>query len=100
MVLLRERIRPGIIDPAWRRRRRPPSGSDVFDPWPPHRRQRGTLRVRSTGFGRKGSYVYYESEPGRQSVAHSIGINDQWRICFGWPKSAPGPSNVEIVDYH
>lgn len=27
-------------------------------------------------------------------------INDQWRICFEWPESAPGPLNVEIVDYH
>jgi toxin HigB-1 len=30
----------------------------------------------------------------------SIRINDQWRICFEWPKEAPGPLNVEIVDYH
>lgn len=30
----------------------------------------------------------------------SIRINSQWRICFEWPQSAPGPSNVEIVDYH
>lgn len=31
---------------------------------------------------------------------HSIRINEQWRICFEWPASAPGPENVEIVDYH
>jgi len=30
----------------------------------------------------------------------SIRINDQWRICFEWMDGAPGPSNVEIVDYH
>jgi proteic killer suppression protein len=30
----------------------------------------------------------------------SIRINDQWRICFEWPEGTPGPSNVEIVDYH
>jgi proteic killer suppression protein len=30
----------------------------------------------------------------------SIRINQQWRICFEWPVSAKGPSNVEIVDYH
>jgi len=30
----------------------------------------------------------------------SIRINLQWRLCFEWPKDAPGPSNVEIVDYH
>ena len=31
---------------------------------------------------------------------YSIRINDRWRICFEWPSGAPGPSNVEIVDYH
>ena len=31
---------------------------------------------------------------------YSIRINDQWRICFEWPQGLPGPSNVEIVDYH
>jgi proteic killer suppression protein len=30
----------------------------------------------------------------------SVRINDQWRICFVWPDGAPGPSDVEIVDYH
>lgn len=30
----------------------------------------------------------------------SIRINIQWRICFEWPEGAPGPSNVEIIDYH
>ena len=30
----------------------------------------------------------------------SIRINDQWRICFEWPKASVGPVNVEIVDYH
>jgi toxin HigB-1 len=30
----------------------------------------------------------------------SIRINLQWRICFEWPVDAPGPANVEIVDYH
>jgi toxin HigB-1 len=30
---------------------------------------------------------------------YSVRINDQWRICFEWPKGARGPSNVEIVDY-
>lgn len=30
----------------------------------------------------------------------SIRVNEQWRICFEWPKSAAGPSNVEIVNYH
>ena len=31
---------------------------------------------------------------------YSIRINDQWRICFEWPQGAPGPDQVEIVDYH
>ena len=31
---------------------------------------------------------------------YSIRINDQWRICFEWPKGSPGPVKVEIVDYH
>ncbi len=30
----------------------------------------------------------------------SIRVNDQWRVCFSWPKGATGPENVEIVDYH
>jgi proteic killer suppression protein len=31
---------------------------------------------------------------------YSIRINEQWRICFEWLDGAPGPSSVEIVDYH
>jgi hypothetical protein len=27
-------------------------------------------------------------------------VAHQWRICFEWDDGAPGPSNVEIVDYH
>ncbi|MEQ1581531.1 MAG: type II toxin-antitoxin system RelE/ParE family toxin [Steroidobacteraceae bacterium] len=30
----------------------------------------------------------------------SIRVNDQWRICFEWPRGAAGPMNVEVVDYH
>ncbi|MBI3680508.1 MAG: type II toxin-antitoxin system RelE/ParE family toxin [Acidobacteria bacterium] len=37
---------------------------------------------------------------GDRKGQHSIRINDQWRICFEWPKDSPGPLNVEIVDYH
>ncbi len=29
---------------------------------------------------------------------HSIRVNDQWRVCFGW--TPEGPADVEIVDYH
>jgi proteic killer suppression protein len=31
---------------------------------------------------------------------YSVRVNDQWRICFEWPRRSPGPVNVEIVDYH
>lgn len=31
---------------------------------------------------------------------YSIRINDQWRLCFTWPATSPGPADVEIVDYH
>jgi proteic killer suppression protein len=41
-----------------------------------------------------------EALKGNRQGQHSIRINDQWRICFQWPKDASGPSNVEIVDYH
>ena len=27
-------------------------------------------------------------------------VNRQWRICFTWHQGEPGPSDVEIVDYH
>jgi proteic killer suppression protein len=41
-----------------------------------------------------------EALKGARQGQYSIRINDRWRICFDWPKDAPGPSNVEIVDYH
>jgi toxin HigB-1 len=37
---------------------------------------------------------------GDRKAQYSIRVNDQWRICFEWPEGAPGPSNLEIVDYH
>jgi proteic killer suppression protein len=37
---------------------------------------------------------------GNRRGQYSIRVNDQWRICFEWTEGAPGPSNVEIVDYH
>jgi proteic killer suppression protein len=37
---------------------------------------------------------------GDRAGQFSIRINRQWRICFIWPAGEPGPSNVEIVDYH
>jgi proteic killer suppression protein len=41
-----------------------------------------------------------EDLKGDRRGQYSIRINDRWRICFRWPKNEPGPSNVEIVDYH
>ena len=41
-----------------------------------------------------------EALKGDRKGQYSIRINDQWRICFEWPKGSRGPINVEIVDYH
>jgi proteic killer suppression protein len=41
-----------------------------------------------------------EALKGDRSGQYSVRINDQWRICFKWPKGSPGPLDVEIVDYH
>jgi proteic killer suppression protein len=41
-----------------------------------------------------------EALKGDRAGQFSIRINDQWRICFLWPRGIRGPSNVEIVDYH
>jgi toxin HigB-1 len=42
----------------------------------------------------------FEALKGDRRGQYSIRINDQWRICFEWPRGSPGPQNVEIVDYH
>lgn len=41
-----------------------------------------------------------EALKGDRKGQYSVRINDQWRICFEWPGGSPGPTNVEIVDYH
>jgi proteic killer suppression protein len=41
-----------------------------------------------------------EAMRGDRAGQYSIRINQQWRICFEWPDGQPGPSNVEILDYH
>jgi len=41
-----------------------------------------------------------EALRGERAGQYSIRINLQWRICFEWPDGQPGPSDVEIVDYH
>ena len=41
-----------------------------------------------------------EALKGDRRGQFSVRINDRWRICFEWPDGSPGPTNVEIVDYH
>jgi proteic killer suppression protein len=41
-----------------------------------------------------------EALKGDRKGQYSIRVNDQWRVCFGWPGGSPGPVDVEIVDYH
>jgi proteic killer suppression protein len=41
-----------------------------------------------------------EALRGDRKGEYSIRVNDQWRICFRWNAGAPGPSDVEVVDYH
>ena len=43
---------------------------------------------------------HFEALKGDRKGQYSTRINDQWRICFEWPEKSPGPTNVEIVDYH
>jgi len=42
----------------------------------------------------------FEALKGERKGQFSIRINDQWRVCFAWPKGARGPQDVEIMDYH
>jgi proteic killer suppression protein len=42
----------------------------------------------------------FEALKGDRKGQYSIRVNDQWRVCFEWRRSASGPENVEIVDYH
>lgn len=41
-----------------------------------------------------------EALAGDRKGQYSIRINIRWRICFEWPEGSPGPTNVQIVDYH
>ena len=41
-----------------------------------------------------------EALKGDRKGQFSIRINDQWRLCFAWPPSSPGPIHVDIIDYH
>lgn len=29
---------------------------------------------------------------------YAVPIDEHWRICFEWPETSPGPTNVELVD--
>ena len=42
----------------------------------------------------------FKALKGDRKGQYSIRVNDQWRICFEWREGEPGPSHVEIVDYH
>ena len=42
----------------------------------------------------------FEALKGKRKGQYSIRVSDQWRVCFEWPDRSPGPTNVEIVDYH
>jgi proteic killer suppression protein len=73
--------------------------------WEPFRRQaEKRLRIleASTSLGDLAAINSnrLEALKGDRKGQYSIRINDQWRICFRWLKNEPGPSNVEIVDYH
>lgn len=42
----------------------------------------------------------FEALKGDRKGQYSIRINDQWRVCFQWPKGSRGPVNVTITDNH
>jgi addiction module HigA family antidote len=35
---------------------------------------------------------------GQGGLHYAIPVNEEWRICFEWPETSPGPTNVELVD--
>lgn len=58
-----------------------------------------------SGFGRSARLKLDRLEAATSLIGDGKGqyiirINDQWRVCFEWADRSPGPSNVEIVDYH
>ena len=81
------------------------AAGEKIRPWEPFRRQaEKRLRIldAATSLGDLAALNSnrLEALKGNRKGQHSIRINDQWRVCFEWPKNAPGPTNVEIVDYH
>lgn len=41
---------------------------------------------------------HLETLTGEGGWHYAIRINEQWRICFEWPHTSPGPTNAELVD--
>ena len=41
---------------------------------------------------------HFETLIGGDGWHYAIRINERWRICFEWPDTSPGPTNVELVD--
>ena len=81
------------------------ASGDKIRQWEPFRRQaEKRLRVlaAATSLGDLAALNSnrLEALKGSRKGQYSIRINDRWRICFKWPKDEPGPTNVEIVDYH
>ncbi|MEJ0027800.1 MAG: type II toxin-antitoxin system RelE/ParE family toxin [Rhizomicrobium sp.] len=71
----------------------------------PFRRQAENRLVRLESAGSLGELAALggkrlEKLAGDRKGQWSMRINDQWRICFKWVEGSPGPTNVEIVDYH
>ena len=66
-------------------------------------------RLQDAGFARTASRKHDQldaaislgdlARPGNRLEALR-GRRNQWRVCFKWPEGNPGPTEVEIVDYH
>jgi addiction module HigA family antidote len=39
-----------------------------------------------------------ETLSGEGTVRYAVRVNREWRVCFEWPETSPGPTNVELVD--
>ena len=81
------------------------AGGERVRPWEPFRQQaEKRLRILDAASSLRDLAAlnsnHLEALKGDRKGQYSIRINDQWRICFEWPKDQPGPSSVEIVDYH
>ena len=81
------------------------AAGETLRQWDPFRRQaEKRLRIldAAKSLGDLAALNSNRLEPlrGDRKGQHSIRINNQWRICFEWPKDSPGPLNVEITDYH